>query len=92
MNIIELSGEEFKTKTDFHRILKNRLDLPDYYGANLDALWDCITTDIKLPIKIIWNDFNKSKENLGDYSYSAVKLFRAASVYHKGQFTFIVNE
>lgn len=92
MNIVELNGSEFKTRTELHIILKKCLDLPDYYGGNLDALWDCITTDVKLPVKIIWNDFNKSKENLGDYSYSVVKLFRNACTYHKDKFTFILNE
>jgi ribonuclease inhibitor len=92
MNIIELNGEDFKTKADFHKILKERLNLPNYYGSNLDALWDCITTDVKLPLKIIWKDFNKSKENLGDYAYYAVTLFREAAVYHKEDFTFVVKE
>lgn len=27
----------------FHRILKETLVFPDYYGENWDALWDCLT-------------------------------------------------
>ena len=27
----------------FHDTIKQALDLPDYYGANMDALWDCLT-------------------------------------------------
>ena len=26
-----------------HRILKETLGFPDYYGENLDALYDCLT-------------------------------------------------
>ena len=28
---------------DIHRILKKSLNFPDYYGKNLDALFDCLT-------------------------------------------------
>ena len=28
---------------DIHEVLKRDLELPDYYGGNLDALWDCLT-------------------------------------------------
>ena len=28
---------------DVHAILKESLDFPDYYGGNLDALFDCLT-------------------------------------------------
>ena len=42
----------YKYKVDFskvtspfeiHEILKRDLEFPDYYGGNLDALWDCLT-------------------------------------------------
>ena len=29
------------------------LDFPDYYGRNLDALWDCLT-DLTRPTALIW--------------------------------------
>ncbi|EOF4704644.1 barstar family protein [Klebsiella oxytoca] len=25
-----------------------------YYGSNLDALWDRLSTDVERPVKIIW--------------------------------------
>lgn len=31
---------------DFYTQLKSRLDLPDFFGDNLDALYDSITGDI----------------------------------------------
>ena len=31
------------TREALHYILKESLDLPDYYGNNLDALMDCLT-------------------------------------------------
>ncbi len=40
-----------KTKTwwEFHQALKKGLGLPEYYGKNADALWDCMTSDIENP-------------------------------------------
>ena len=32
-----------ETREEIHEILKRELDLPEYYGNNLDALYDCLT-------------------------------------------------
>ena len=41
MNEIVLYGEEMKENP--HEYIKEKLDLPEYYGENLDALFDCLT-------------------------------------------------
>lgn len=38
--ILEFSG--ISCLDDVHRMLRKRFDLPDYYGKNWDALWDCL--------------------------------------------------
>lgn len=38
---IILDGIMIREKS--HEYLKEKLDLPDYYGKNLDALYDCLT-------------------------------------------------
>ena len=35
-----INGRRIHTKEDLHQTLKVQLDLPEYYGANLDALYD----------------------------------------------------
>ena len=40
-NEVVLYGEEMKD--DPHEYIKEKLSLPDYYGKNLDALFDCLT-------------------------------------------------
>ncbi|MBQ8972802.1 MAG: barstar family protein [Clostridia bacterium] len=39
-----IDGRNMQTREDAHAELKRALALPEYYGANLDALWDLATT------------------------------------------------
>ncbi|MBO7719434.1 MAG: barstar family protein [Methanosphaera sp.] len=49
MKIIILDGKKIKKKS--HSYLKKVFDFPDYYGKNLDALYDCLT-DISVETEI----------------------------------------
>ena len=37
---------------EVHKIIKEALDFPDYYGENWDAFWDCLTDMVGRPINI----------------------------------------
>ena len=43
MNNITLKLDKFSTKNEIHNYLKKKMKFPDYYGGNLDALFDCLT-------------------------------------------------
>lgn len=43
MNHFILDFSEIKTVFGLHQYLKEVFDLPDYYGNNMDALWDCLS-------------------------------------------------
>ena len=43
MNHFVLDFSEIKTVLELHQYLKKVFDLPDYYGNNMDALWDCLS-------------------------------------------------
>lgn len=73
-----LEGNKIKTIEDFHKEINERLEFPDNYGNNLDALWDCLTGWIEPPVTIIWKDFELSKENLGDFASKAKQIFEDA--------------
>ena len=49
MKSIEIDGKLIKK--DGHDYLKEILNFPDYYGKNLDALYDCLT-DIGIETEI----------------------------------------
>ena len=39
-----INGAAMLSRADAHAELARALELPEYYGANLDALWDCVST------------------------------------------------
>lgn len=57
MKRVELIGAQLADKERLHDILAERLELPDWYGRNLDALHDCLTElkDVEL-VLIGWPD------------------------------------
>lgn len=44
--------KKIKTDEDFYSALSRKIELPDYFGNNLDALYDVISGDLKMPLKI----------------------------------------
>ncbi|MBQ6475239.1 MAG: barstar family protein, partial [Clostridia bacterium] len=44
MNTIYLDGTKMYTIQSAHNELMRKMDLPLYYGKNLDALWDVLST------------------------------------------------
>jgi ribonuclease inhibitor len=58
-------------------MLSEQLDFGPYYGANLAALWDRLSTDIERPVRLIWKNAASSRTALGDELFAEiVRLFR----------------
>jgi ribonuclease inhibitor len=79
MTNIIIDGKEFKSEQEFHKLIKIKMGFPDYYGENLDALWDCLTSEIEQPISITWVNFKDSLELLGDDAVNIASTFEDAS-------------
>ena len=43
MRLALLDGAALRSMAEIHAALAQQLDFPDWYGGNLDALYDCLT-------------------------------------------------
>lgn len=63
--IIDVS--EIRSVRELHACLKRELDLPDYYGNNLDALYD-VLTERRQVRKVTLCGFEMLRRNIGGYA------------------------
>lgn len=71
--ILFLDGREITNKQQLHCRIKSQLDLPDYYGENLDALWDLLSSEAdELLIRLIHRE--DMIESMGEYAESFLEL------------------
>lgn len=56
--------------------LSEKLKLPDYFGRNLDALWDVLTGEIDLPVSVHF--INLNEQQLAIF-HDVIELFVEAS-------------
>lgn len=74
-----LDGSKMTDRETTHEYLKEQLQFPDYYGCNLDALYDCLTeTEEELKIQI--EQYEKMRENLGDYAEALLETMADAGI------------
>jgi ribonuclease inhibitor len=62
---IVIDGARIHSESDLHDLLSMKLDFGPYYGRNLAALWDRLSTDVERPVELIWMNFKASKDLLG---------------------------
>ncbi len=43
MQTLFINGNDYATAREMHLALKRLLHLPEYYGCNADALYDCLS-------------------------------------------------
>ncbi|MBQ3616897.1 MAG: barstar family protein [Bacteroidales bacterium] len=64
MKKITLDFENISNKEEMHKYLAEKFEFPDYYGKNLDALFECLT-DIAEPTAVnIINAINDYDEQI----------------------------
>lgn len=69
--------DTIETVEDFYAAAKIQLQLPEYFGNNLDALWDCVTGDIELPVEILFINITTQQLEVFD---GVVAVFEDASI------------
>lgn len=93
-NVIEriLDFSDCEYLGEIHKIIQSQLDLPDWYGSNLDALWDALTGIMYVPvnIQIIYKPKNKASLALKDEVIKIIEVFKEA-VLEYNEFKLTVN-
>ncbi|MBE6767235.1 MAG: barnase inhibitor [Ruminococcaceae bacterium] len=76
--VLDFSG--CKYLGEVHELIKKELELPEFYGCNLDALWDAITGLMYVPanIKIIFKPETVAAQKLADEIEKIIEVFKEA--------------
>lgn len=72
-----LNGAAVTDRRELHRALAETMELPDYYGNNLDALMD-VLTDIFEETCLIITDCTRLEDALGEYYFRLLKVLTEA--------------
>ena len=64
MKTIIIDGKGILNMAEIHRIFAEELDFPEWYGKNLDALYDCLG-DVSEEVEIVFENTDELSENLG---------------------------
>ena len=73
MKTITINLDHFENKRDFHLYLKEQCQFPDYYGCNLDALYDCLSDNNQFIFEVY------ESHNFSDYLSYVLDVFYDAN-------------
>lgn len=77
--IIEVDLSHVAAPRDLHEALANSLDFGPYYGYNLSALWDRVTTDVPRPLTLVLTNAAACRTALGPYFEKVINVLEDAS-------------
>ena len=75
--VVELNGLEMTDRQRTHEYLAEQLQFPDYYGKNLDALYDLLT-ERKESLEVRFFHSQEMKEQLGAYGSALLQTMQEA--------------
>ena len=78
-----LDGEKMISRREAHDHLTERLGLPEYYGRNLDALFDLLSTRIG-ETRLVVQNAPLITENLGPYGRALLDVLEDAAAENPG--------
>ncbi|MBE6799160.1 MAG: barnase inhibitor [Ruminococcaceae bacterium] len=80
-----LDFSDCKYLGEIHELIKKELELPQFYGCNLDALWDAVTGIMYVPanIKIIFKPKTAASMKLTEEVEKIILVFQEAEEEYK---------
>lgn len=74
---------------DFYPLFAEQAQLDEHFGANLDALWDVLTTDSSLPVIIRFDNFQSALH--AKSLKPIIKLIKEANIELNGAIRLEIN-
>ena len=78
MSIYLLDGKDMTDVTTTYNTIAEEMSFPDWFGKNLDALYDCLSV-LPPDNQIIFVNTSLMLDNLGEYGEGILSCFRDAS-------------
>jgi ribonuclease inhibitor len=75
MTNLKLDFSTVKHFMDIHKVLKETFDFPDFYGENLDALWDCMRDYCEYNLHIVVVGFEHFPDEWKEYMSKIFEVF-----------------
>ena len=79
-----VDGWTGESESDFHAALAATFGFPDWYGGNLDALWDCLLTCVTEPAVLLWDGWGPLARSAPDRFTRLVRVFRDRAATDEG--------
>ncbi|MBQ1848301.1 MAG: barstar family protein [Clostridia bacterium] len=89
MDAVMLDCRLMTAKKEAHEYIAQKLGFPDYYGKNLDALYDCLTEFCRKKL-IVLRFTSALGDNLGKYGDSLLSVFTDAD--GEGKISLVITE
>ena len=59
----KFNRDEFNEGVEFYDVIQKKMELPDWFGKNVDALWDMLTGYIETPCEITLFGFDRDESD-----------------------------
>lgn len=79
MKQIIFQKEQIKSKESIFQILQKELALPEYFGHNLDALYD-VLQEVSVDVHIALPDVITKESYLGTYGKSLIQVLKDSAL------------
>ena len=77
---------------EMHKVIKEALDFPDYYGEHWDAFWDCITDIVGCePMLIEIIGLEVIEQQFGDTASKMINILRRAKHWNHDKYSDITK-
>ena len=76
MNYITLDLSGITSLWQLHEYFKDVFELPDYYGRNMDALWDCLRCSFEEDTTIILKNLHSIHKDMHPIIPTIQELFQ----------------